>query len=419
MRRSIVMGSLLLVLGSSGSLAGDWPEFRGPSHQGISAATGLPVNWSETSNVTWKTAIPGTAWSSPVAKGDRIYLTTAVPTGNGSPAPQSLRVLCLDANSGETIWNFEAFEQPGGEEIQIHQKNSHASPTPIVDGDLLYVHFGPHGTACLKLPDGDLVWRTRELLYRPTHGTGGSPALADDLLIICCDGQDEQFVVALDKYSGEIRWKTPRDTTPQKGFSFCTPTIIDAGGRSQAICPGSDAVFAYDPRTGKEIWRVRYGNGYSVVPRPVYGHGLLYICTGFGDERLLAIDPTGTGDITESHVKWTLERAVPKSPSVLLVGNELYFVDDRGIATCLDARTGKIHWQERLGGKFSASPLYADGRVYFQDESGTTIVIKASREFAEVARNELAGDERTFASFAVVDNALLLRSEGHLYRLDR
>ena len=402
---------------ASVAVAGDWPEFRGPSKQGLADSRGLPVTWSETEHVAWKVPIPGLAWSSPVVTGDRIILTTAVPQGDGAKAPQSLQVRCLLVGTGELLWQVDVFDQPG-EGIEMHRKNSHASPTPVVEGDRVYVHFGPHGTACLNVSDGDVLWKTQELVYGPNHGTGGSPAIAGDLLVICCDGHDVQYVVGLDKRTGEIRWKTPRDTTPDRGFSFCTPLIIEVGGRPQAVCPGSDAVFSYDPASGEEIWRVRYGDGYSVVPRPVAGHGLVYICSGFGDGRLLAVDPTGTGDVTDSHVEWELSRGVPKSSSVLLVENEIFLVDDGGIATCVDARTGDVHWQERLGGKFSASPLYAEGRVYFQDENGLATVIKASTDFEELARNQLAAGERTFASYAVSGRSLLLRSEGHLYRLE-
>lgn len=411
--------TVILLLGASATFAGDWTEFRGSSKQGIAAAGGLPLTWSETEHVTWKVSVPGAGWSSPVVQGGRIFLTTAVPEEIGVKQPQSLQVHCLDAAVGETIWQVEVFRQPGGDEIQIHQKNSHASPTPVIEGDRLYVHFGPHGTACLRTNNGAVVWKTQKLEYKPTHGTGGSPAIAGDLLVICCDGQNVQYVVGLDKRTGDVRWKTPRDTTPQKGFSFCTPRIIEAGGRRQAICPGSDAVFSYDPATGEEIWRVRYGDGYSVVPRPVVGHGLVYVCSGFSDQRLLAIDPTGTGDVTESGVEWELSRGVPKSSSVLLVGDEVFLVDDRGIATCVDARTGRVHWQQRLGGNFSASPLFAAGRVYFQDENGVATVIKASTRFEKLARNELAPGERTFASYAVTDDAILLRSERHLYRIEQ
>lgn len=404
----------LTVVVLSQAASADWPQFRGPGGQGISEADQIPVRWSDTENVVWKTPIDGLAWSSPAVVEGRIYITTAVPVSGG--ASQSLRALCLDAAAGSVIWDKELFQQTG--EVEIHGKNSHASPTPLVDSGRVYVHFGPHGTACLTT-DGEVVWTTQKLEYGPRHGTGASPALAGDVLVIPCDGWDVQYVVGLERASGEIRWKTERDTNPTKGFSFSTPLVIEAGGRTQAVCPGSDAVFAYDPATGDKLWRVRYGDGYSVVPRPLYAHGLVYVCTGYNQPLLLAIDPTGSGDVTDSHVKWSVRRAVPHNPSPIVVGDELYFVSDQGVATCVDARTGDQHWQERFGGNFSASPVAADGKVYFQDENGTAIIVAAGPEFRELARNDWGGGVRTFASYAVLDGALIMRSETHLYRVEQ
>jgi outer membrane protein assembly factor BamB len=394
------------------SVLADWPEFRGPTGQGLAEAGGLPVSWSESENIAWKVPVEGLGWSSPVIVDDRIYLTTAVP---GSSDEQSLRVLCLDAGTGDVIWDREVFRQTGP--VEIHKNNSHASPTPIVEDDRLYVHFGPHGTACLDL-DGGIIWKTNELRYRPQHGNGGSPAVAGDLLIICCDGTDLQYVVGLEKATGEIRWKTDRDTDPSRGFSFSTPLLIEAGGRVQAVCPGSNAVFSYDPASGEEIWRVRYGDGYSVVPRPVFAHGLVYVCTGYNRPLLMAIDPTGRGDVTDSHVVWQTTSAAPHNPSPLVVGENLYFVSDRGVATCLDARTGEEHWQQRIEGEYWASPLFADNKIYFQDKFGTGVVIAAGPEYRELGRNMLGENDRTFASYAVWDGALFIRTETHLYRVE-
>lgn len=408
----------LLVLSVTTSGAGDWIEFRGPGGQGHAEASGLPITWSETENVAWKVPLPGSGWSSPVVSGGRIYLTTAVPESPGSKA-NSLKVICLNSTDGRQVWNVEVFAQQDLPNVEIHRKNSHASPTPILDGERLYVHFGPHGTACLDT-SGKLLWTNNQLSYLPQHGNGGSPALVDDMLIICCDGKRDRFVVGLNAADGTEKWRQQREFEPSRGFSFCTPTILEAGGRKQAICPGSGGVWSYDPTTGEQIWRVAYGEGYSVVPRPVVGHGLVYVCSGFDDKTLLAIDPTGSGDVTESHVKWRLRKAVPMSPSILLIGQEIYMVSDNGVATCLDALTGEIHWQERLGGGFSASPTFADGRIYFQSESGQTTVIEPGTEYRELGKSQLGdGDTRTFASYAFVDNAILLRSETHLYRLER
>lgn len=415
MQRRFVTLALILSVGlANRARAEDWPQFRGPTGQGHSAAKNLPVKWSATENVDWNIEIPGKGWSSPIVLGGRVYLTAAVARPNGEAGDQSLRAICLDAKSGKFLWNVEVFDQKGADGDRIHRKNSHASPTPVTDGKHLYVHYGTKGTACLTL-DGKLVWGTQELVYVPRHGSGGSPIVFDDLLIVSCDGADVAFVVALDKQTGKIRWKTERPSVvnPRK-FSFSTPLVIDVEGRKQVVCPGTDVVIAYEPKSGREIWTVEY-DGYSVVPRPVYGHGLIYMCTGWSPPKLLAIRPTGKGNVTGTHVQWRLNRGAPNSSSVLLVGDELYFVSDRGVASCVDAKTGELHWQERLGGGFSASPLFADGKIYFQNEQGETTVIKPGKRYLELARNQLGA--KTLASFAVADSALLIRTETQLLRI--
>lgn len=391
--------------------AADWPEFRGPDASGHAAVKGLPVRWSESDNIAWKTPLEGLAWSSPVVVQGRIYLTTAVEDG----ADHSLRLVCLDAASGKTAWDKELFRTSGP--LRIHPKNSHASPTPLIRDGNIYVHFGPHGTACTT-PAGEIVWQ-RKLEYAPQHGNGGSPALAGDVLVICCDGSDVQYVVGLDRKTGDIRWKQDRDTESKKGFSFSTPLVLSLEGRTQVICPGSDAVFAYDPATGAEIWRVDYPGGYSVIPRPVYGAGLVFLGSGYDRPVLYAIDPTGRGNVTETHVRWKLDRGAPHTPSAVVVGDEVYCVSDNGVAACLDARTGSEHWRERLGGNYSASPLVADGLIYFQNESGEAIVVKAGKTFEEVARNQIGDKDRTYASYAVDGRSFLIRSEKALYRVGR
>jgi outer membrane protein assembly factor BamB len=407
--------SLATLLTSAGIVScrrasADWPEFRGPAGMGHAQSAGLPLRWSETDNVAWKTPLPGLGWSSPVVHRGRVYVTTATETADDG---RSLRLLCLDAATGRMLWDRELFSQPGP--VRIHAKNSHASPTPLVAGERIIAHFGPHGTACASL-DGETLWR-QTLPYVPQHGNGGSPALAGDVLVICCDGSDTQYVVGLDLATGELRWRTDRDTAPAKGFSFATPLVTTVAGREQAICPGSDAVFAYDPATGREIWRVDYPGGYSVIPRPVHAAGLVFVGSGYDRPVLYAIDPTGTGNVTATHVRWTLDRGAPHTPSVLVVDDDLYCVSDKGVATCLDARSGAERWVERLGGNFSASPLHAAGVIYFQNEAGEAILVKAGPTFEEVARNRLGDDERTFASYAVDDGSLLVRSESALYRI--
>jgi outer membrane protein assembly factor BamB len=260
---------------------------------------------------------------------------------------------------------------------------------------------------------GKILWRNTDCKYDPRHGNGGSPILVGDALIFSCDGRDQRFMVALDKATGRMLWKTPREGESERTYSFSTPLLIP-GDQPQIVSPGSDVVNAYDPRTGRELWRVRY-TGYSVVPRPVFGNGLVFVCTGFFTPHLLAIRPDGQGDVTATHVAWEARKAVSLTPSPLLVGDELYLVSDNGVASCLDAKTGTTHWSERLGGTYSASPLYAEAKVYFQSEEGTGAVVRAGKKFERLARNTLG--ERTFASYAAVDGALFIRGEHNLYRV--
>ncbi len=394
----------LLLCGASASLsADDWPQFRGPDGQGHSRESTLPLTWSENENVRWKVPIPGLGWSSPSILGDRIWVTTATNLG------RSLQAICLDRETGRQELTVEAFHSEGEE--RINEKNSYASPTPLLSGDHVYLHFGPYGTACIR-NSGEIVWRTR-LKYSPQHGPGGSPVLFEDLLIVSCDGLDTQFVVALDAHTGKVRWKTARAGSQ----AYATPLVIEAGGRTQVISPGAFRASAYDPRTGKEIWRVRYGQGFSNVPRPVFGAGLVFICSGFFEPVLLAVRPDGEGDVTNSHVAWTLKRGAPLTPSPILAGENLYIVSDNGICTCLDARTGATYWRERLGGTFSASPVSADGRIYFLNEDGQTTVVAPGKQFQKLATNQLDG--RTLASIAVSGGALFIRTDRHLYRLEK
>lgn len=406
---AVALGSM----NSTDAAAESWTEFRGPTGQGHSQAKRLPTEWSDTQNVVWKRVIPGSGWSSPVIEKGRLYLTDAVPSAESSSP--SLQVLCLDTTTGEPIWNTEVFAPVAGAQKRIHQKNTDASATPILRDNRVYVHFGHLGTACLDLA-GKILWRNDSIKYSPVHGNGGSPALVGDLMVFSCDGSNDPFVVALDCKTGEVRWKTPRTGTPQKRFSFSTPLVINVQGEPQIISPGSGAVFAYSPKDGTELWRARYGEGYSVVPRPVFGHGMVFLSSGFDRPSTMAIKVDGRGDVTDTHIAWTNARSAPNTPSMLLDGKELYFVSDSGIATCADALTGTVHWSERLGGNFSASPILAGGRLYFQNEEGVGFVVQAGKTYQLLSRNDLK--ERTLASPSVDGDALYLRGEKNLFRIE-
>jgi len=384
------------------SYAQDWPEFRGPTGQGHSEVRGLPLTWSETKNVRWKVAIPGSGWSSPVIQGDRIWLTTATEEG------KSLRAISVDRNSGAILKNVEVFRLKNAG--PINSKNSYASPSPVLEGDRVYLHFGALGTACIT-NTGEIVWKTRLEYDNGQHGPGGSPILYENLLIVSCDGQSSQFVVALDKQTGKVRWKRFR----MGNQAYTTPLVVHLSGGDQVISPGAFRAVAYEPRTGKEVWQVRYGEGFSNVPRPVYGHGLVFICTGFYFPQLLAVRVDGRGDVTGTHIAWTFKRGVSLTPSPLLIGDELYLISDNGIATCVDAKTGNENWRARVGGNHSASPIFADGRIYFLSEEGESVVIAPGKQYKLLATNRLDGE--TLASMAVSDASIFIRSRTHLYRI--
>jgi len=395
------LAALIATLGRPAGAA-DWPQFRGPDGQGHSAEQGLPLAWSETENVTWRTPVAGLGWSSPVVRGRQVWMTAAVEEQG------SLRAVCVDAKTGKILGDMEVFRKR--DLGPINPKNSHASPTPVLDGDNVYVHFGAHGTACLSTR-GELLWQNQELAYDHRHGPAASPVVWRDLLIVPCDGVDRQFVVALEKHTGRVRWRADRAGK----MAYATPLIVSADGLDQVVCPGGGQATAYDPATGQEIWRFGHG-GDSVVLRPVVGHGLIFVSSGYGATGLYAFRQGATGEISAADAVWTARRGVPYDPSPLLVGDELYLVSDQGVTTCLDARTGKQHWQTRLVGAFSASPLAAEGHIYLTNEEGLTTVLAVGKTLKKLTENHLDG--RTLASLATADGAIFLRTDKALYRID-
>jgi outer membrane protein assembly factor BamB len=425
------------ILASAANSRADWPQFRGPGGDGHTEATGLPLRWSETENIVWKTALPGRGWSSPVILGDQIWMTAAIETaataeerekmlaGLNNPnslaiaSTVSLRAVCVDRNSGRLLHDVELFRVDSPE--PIHSLNSYASPTPVIEPGRVYFHFGTYGTACVNTESGKIVWTNTQLKLDHQNGPGTSPVLWNELLILNCDGMDVQYVAALEKHTGQVAWKTNRSgqlaERKELKKAYCTPLVIEEGDRTQLISPGADWVYSYDPATGKELWRANYGRlGFSNVARPVAGHGMVFICTCFNQPSMMAIRYDGTGDVTDSHVVWTYDRQMPKIPSPLLVGDEIYSINEGGIATCLNAKTGEQHWQQRLGGNFAASPQLADGRIYVSNQEGQTFVLQPGKEYQELAVNTLDG--RFMASPAIDDKAFYLRTETHLYRVE-
>jgi len=404
----------VLLLFTHSAIAGEnWPQFRGPSTDGSTDAADLPLIWSDTDGVKWKTAIHDRGWSSPVVWGGQIWLTTATADG------KRMFAVCVDRDSGKVLHDVKLFDNEKPREI--HKLNSYASPTPVIEAGRVYLHFGSYGTACLDTATAKVLWTRRDLPCNHFRGPGSSPILYGRLVIIHFDGFDHQYVVALDKTTGRTVWKTDRDVdygTDNGDFmkAFCTPIVIEAAGRKQLISPTSKAAISYDPDTGQELWKIRF-RSFSATARPLFGEGLVFVNTGFGKADLIAVRPDGTGDVTRTHVAWTATKSVPSKTSQILHDGLIYMVHDAGVATCLEAATGRAVWSGRLGGNYSASPLLAPGRIYFFSQEGKTTVIKPGRKLEQLAVNQL--DEGFMASPAVSGGALFLRTKTQLYRMER
>ena len=415
--------------------ADDWPQFRGPTGQGLSSAENLPVAWSENQNAAWKTPIPGRGWSSPVVSGRDVWVTTALETAAapeekeqrlaGRKHQESLDVaksvsfwtLCIDRATGQVKRSVKLFQvdrpQP------IHRLNGYASPTPVIESGHLWCDFGAFGTVCLDTATAKILWR-RELTVDHEVGPGSSPIIQGDLLILTRDGCDRQYIAGLDKRTGKTVWKTDRppiDMDDEFKKAFSTPLVCETSSGRQMIVPGARWVVSYDSATGEPIWWADYVKGYSLVPRPVFADGIVYVCTTSPGHQLWAIRTAGRGDVTDTHVKWIVKRQVPNKVSPLLVGTDLYTVTDTGVATCLDTLTGEARWQKRLEGNFSASPLATPTHIYFFGEDGQTTVIDPADPDHPVSKNRLPG--QVIATPAVAGDTLLIRTETHLWAIRR
>ncbi|MCA9062669.1 MAG: PQQ-like beta-propeller repeat protein [Planctomycetaceae bacterium] len=429
---------LMVFVGLAPSRGDDeWPQFRGPGGQGHTDATGLPVTWSETENVRWKTAIPGEGHSSPVISGNQIWLTTALTeqlsedeqkkrlsslrntNGLQIAGALTLHAIRIDRETGELKQQIPLFEVPTPE--PKHSLNSYASPTPVIVGDVVYFHFGTYGTAAVNRMTGGVLWKNDQLHVDHQNGPGSSPVVWNDKLIVHLDGIDQQFIVAFDRMTGKVAWQTKRsgqmDPTPEFQKAYGTPLIVETADVPLVISPAANWVYGYDARDGREIWKASYGKlGFSTVPRPVTSGDTVFVATSYLQSRLVAVRFTGEGDVTESHVRWMSDRQIPKKPSLVVSGQRLYLVSDNGIVRCVDTETGEDIWFDRLSGDYSASPLLAEGRLYFFGQNGTATVLEDSGSFQQLAKNQL--EDGFMASPAVAGKALFLRTTSHLYRIE-
>ncbi|MCB1090505.1 MAG: PQQ-binding-like beta-propeller repeat protein [Verrucomicrobiae bacterium] len=408
------------------SVRADWPEFRGPTADGIVTESDLPLEWAEDKNVVWKTPIPGSGWSTPAILGNEAWLTTAAENGT------TQSVMCLDAKTGKVLFEKILVTNDNPEPL-ANSVNSYASSSPVIEDGRVYVHFGAYGTFCLDTKTREVLWQRRDLTASHWRGPASSPVLWKDKLILTFDGADQQYLVGLDKQTGKTIWRRDRSTKfgdedPKTGRpansgdlrkAYSTPIFVEIDGVTQMISNAAKACWAYDPETGAELWSVHYPT-HSPSSRPVYSKelGQIFINTGLGKAEIWAVraDAKARGEISDTHVVWKLLKRTPKRSSPVLVGDLLFMAND-GVAACADAKTGELLWQERAGGEYSAS-LISDGKhVWFFDEIGLGTVVKASGTYEKVAENTL--DAGCLASPAVSDGALFVRTRTHLYRIGR
>lgn len=432
-----VIAALVLVAPTP---AGDaWPGFRGPTADGRADDTGVVTTWSEKQNVLWKVPVHGKGWSSPVVLGNQIWLTTAdevhadTTTGpkKGGPPGNAVKevsyfALCFDRETGKLLHDIKLGTEANP--AYCHPFNSYATPTPFLEAGRVYAHFGSHGTWCLDAATGKVLWERKDLKCDHFRGAGSSPAVYGDLLYLIFDGFDFQYVAALDKATGKTVWKTdrnikyPGDNGDNKK-AYATPVLFTVNGHDELICPSAECTMAYDPKTGKELWRLTHG-GMNGAARALLGNGFFYLTSGHTG-KLMAVKtdakPGSDGQTPKDAVAWTVAKNVPSRPGMILDKGLLFAVSDTAIASCFDAVTGKVLWSERLDGEFSASPVLANGNLYFCNQIGKTFVLAADREYTVVAENRLGeGKDAGFmASPAVAGNVLFLRNKGFLYSVGK
>ncbi len=403
---------------TSTAMAENWPRFRGPTGQGHSGETGLAVEWTTEQGIAWKTLIPGAGWSSPIVWENRVYVTSALDDGS------ACRLLALDRDTGAIVWDREVFQQ---ELKRKENKNSYATPTPCTDGQRIYVCFADGGMSAVSLT-GDVVWTNRDYPFYSKHGLGESPIVYQDLVIMPRDGSspgpdikvgwkepwDQAFVLALDAATGKVRWKTARGMSR---VSHMTPLVLSVEGRDQLISPAGDRIQGFNPVNGELLWSA-YSQGEGVTPSPVFGKSLLYTSSGFEAPTIRAVKlEDAQGEVTASHIVWEQLKGTPTQSSLIYVEPHVYAVTDNGVLSCYDGDRGEIVWQDRLAGKFSSSPVFADGKLYFLSEDGTTYALQPGTEFKVLAQNPL--NEVCQASMAVSAGKLFLRTATTLYAIGK
>lgn len=410
-----------------------WTRFRGENGNGLTSGTNLPKDLSNPASVVWKTAIPGRGWSSPIILEKEIWLTTAIESGlqtleepgdqeagpeGTNPEPRVLlQAVCLDRTSGEVLKIVDLFDVVSPS--PVHSMNSYASPSPVADGLRVYCHFGTYGTAAIDRRTREVAWKNNENVIEHETGPGSSPILYGNKLIFHCDGTDQQYLCALDVETGKQVWRTGRsgEMEPVGMYkkSFCTPLVIERHGRQELISPAANWVYGYDPDTGEELWKIPYGKtGFSVVTLPLVAEDTLYVCTSFMESTVLAIDLGSNGPLDERAVKWRYKGQVPNMPTPLILDDAIYLVSDRGIMSCLNAKTGERLWQDRLGRAHSSSPVLVDGRILAGDHDGILYAIEPdSSELKLVGKYEL--DSQIMATPAALGDRLFIRTAKSLY----
>jgi hypothetical protein len=405
-RNRIGIAALTLLVAASAALAENWPGFRGPRGDGSSLEKDLPLKWSATENVAWKVELPGRGHASPVVWGDRIFVVSAL------PEKQERILLALDRRTGKTLWQKTVLTAPLE---HIHTLNSYASSTPLTDGERVYVSFLDRDKMFIAAYDfqGNKVWEARPGPFASVHGYSSSPILYKDKVIVNGDHDGEGFLVALNRKTGAVLWKTPR---PNNTRSYCTPIVREVGGVPHLMMSGSKCVASYNPDTGAQQW-IMDGPTEQFVAAPVYNGKLLFITAGYPELHILAIRPDGSGKIGDDHVAWRTRRGAGYVPSPILYGPYFLTITDGGFLGCWMADTGEQLWNERTAGHTSSSPVSTEDRIYVQSDKGVTTVVRAGKTFEKLAENDLG--EESYASPVVSQGQIFLRGVTHLFAIGK